>query len=166
MSETNRSPFKLEAKFFGLEFEARTVVRSAFADFEMFTKLPHLHLTIISTYADAKWNEWDQNGLGLIHQVTGYVEKHMKNVVGHFFGDTLAFEDVAWRFEVDSPQATRKQTPHAHLLVWHKGLYHLVRRCDETCLNPQRLIGGNLAAALEARHEEDLHEFETFVPKR
>jgi|CXWL01.1.fsa_nt_gi hypothetical protein len=147
MSETNGA-FKLDAKFYGLAFEVRTVSRSAFAGFGSFTNFPYHHLTIISTYADAKWNEWDKNGLGLIHQVTGYVEKYMKNVVGHFFGDTLAFEDAAWRFEVDSPHATRKQTPHAHLLVWHRELNPLVRRCDETCMNPQRLIGENIAALL------------------
>lgn len=154
MTEADK-PLILDAKFHGLEFAVRRVERSAFADFEMFTKLPYIHLTIISTFADAKWNEWDKNGLGLIHQVTGYVETHMSKVVEHFFGDSLAFCNTAWRFEINSVHATRKQTPHAHLLMWHKELNHLVRRCDETCMNPQRLIGENIAAMLKKPGQDE-----------
>ena len=67
MSEiTQTIAFKLPPKFHGLEFEVRVMaLRSAFDQFERFTSLPYRHLTIISTYADTRWDEWDKNGLGL-----------------------------------------------------------------------------------------------------
>ncbi len=149
----SKLPFVL-GKFHGPDnFNVALSRRSAFEGFERHTPIPCLHLSIVNTNEEVNWESWDVNGLGLIHQVTGYTEAAMREVVSHFFGDALAFEDAAWRFEMNSPNAARRQNPHAHLLVGHKDLFGedgFVRQCVSSALKPERLAGEIVSARLAA----------------
>lgn len=146
-------------KFHGLQFVAMPSLLSTPKGFERHTVLPCLSIDIVATdivtfpWNNVTWEGWDKKGLGLIHLVTGYVEANMGKLVKHFFGDTLAFEDAAWSFKIDSPNATCKQIPHAYLFIGHKDLFgegSLMSTPVNSTLNPERLAGDLVTSATGA----------------
>lgn len=125
---------------------------SSLEELGMFTELPYLRFVISANIATISgWRE--VNRASFTHEVIGYVESRMRDVIKHFFGDTLPFDEAAWRFEINSPGATRHPSRHAHLLIAHKDLFGEkgpIRQCVDSLLKPEKLV----AHAIEAREQE------------
>ncbi|MFZ2252568.1 MAG: hypothetical protein WAW13_00170 [Minisyncoccia bacterium] len=152
-------------KFHGqVEFSVEVSSRSAFAGFDAHTRLPCLHLCVVAT-SGVDWDGWNVRELGLIHGVTGVVEQRMREIVSHFFGETLDFADAMWRFEINSREATDTLPPHAHLLIGHKELFSgdafLVRKSTSSALKRSALIKVSKNDERTAKAQASLRAFIT-----
>ena len=120
-----------------------SVVMSRNDGFEKHTDLPCLHLTVAADDEKMTWNVWKMTRRLRIGLVVSIVEDRIEDITKHFFGHALASENVAWRIELRSPMAARRQTVHFHVEVGHKDLFGedgFVRQCVQSLLKPE-LIG-------------------------
>lgn len=152
--------------FHGLvEFCVEVSPRSAFVAFETLTDLPYLHLLVFASEVGFDGLGWKIRELGLIHDVTGHVELRMREIVPHFFGETLDFDNAAWRFEINSRDIADTTPPHAHLLVGHKDLFtgenYLVRRSTSSVLRHAAQIKVDKKSERTARGQASLRRFIT-----
>lgn len=156
------TPFKPILPFFLGNFDGPNTFmvvpskNSAFEGFEHHTMLPRLHLTLVVANKEMTWESWGMSGVPM-YRVMSYVDANMNAVIKHFFGDKLSMEDAAWRFEMNSPNAAQRQTPHAHLLVGHKDLFGkdgFVRQCVSSALKPELLTKDTVEDAILAREQE------------
>lgn len=108
--------------FNGARFSVVTSRRSGFDGFEKYTPLPCLHLTVTADDEAVTWDIWKQRG-GSIGTVIDAAKLRQEEIVRHFFGDSLAAEDVATRVELNDHNSARRQTVHFQLEVGHKDLF-------------------------------------------
>jgi hypothetical protein len=140
-------PFHL-GNILGVPFSVTISRKSCFDGFERHTPLPSLHLIVAPDDETMTWERWFQ-----ARHLTGFIddaiEGGVRDIVAHFFGDALPFDQAAWRVERNSRKAARRQTVHVHLKIAHQDLFGedgLVKQCVQSDLKPT-VVGEEMVRA-------------------